>query len=301
MSTLRDIRQRLRSIENIKKITDTMERVAAARLRTAQQKAEQSRPYISKMKDILQKVAVADITHPLFEQREVKKIGVVVIAADRGLSGSYNSTIFAETDAFLKRYAPGEVELFLFGRKAIDYYGKKQWKIRYQLSQWADHTSFHEVSLFSNQLVQAFLAHELDEVWLIYTQYINVMTRRIMVEKFLNIGKSEFEKKYEPKKAVRRSVEDAPAPSRPKVNGDYIFEPSANEVLGQILPRYCMTRIETALFESYASELGARIVAMQTASRNSEEMIAELTLVKNKTRQRDITREMIEITSGSML
>lgn len=300
MSTLRDIRQRLRSIENIKKITDTMERVAAARLRHAQAKAEQSRPYISKMKDILEKVASTEISHPLFEQREAKKIGVVIIAADRGLSGSYNANVFATADDFLKKYNPEQVELFLFGRKAIDYYHRRQWKVHDRYPNWADHTSIHQVSIFSDQLVNAFLSHQLDEVWLIYTQYISVMRRHVSVEKFLNIGKDEFEHKYvKPPKGKKREREVAPPPKALTHSLNYIFEPSADEVLGQILPRYCMTRIQTALFESHASELAARIVAMQTASKNSEEMITDLTLVKNKTRQRDITREMIEITSGS--
>lgn len=282
MSTLKEIRQHLKSIENIKKITDTMERVAAARLRQAQANAEQSRPYIAKLKEILEKVAASDVTHPLFEKREVKRTGLIVISADRGLSGSYNSNIFVAADKFLKSYAPEQVDLILLGRKAIEYYSRKKWNIRYQVTHGIENRSVHDTTIFSNQLVNWFLEGELDEIWLIYTHYVSVMHRNIVLEKFLNIGRCQVTHK----ETARISV-------------SYIFEPDPIEILSAILPRYCMTRIQTALYEAYASELAARIVAMQTASKNSEEFINQLTLVKNKTRQRDITREMIEITAGA--
>lgn len=141
--------------------------------------------------------------------------------------------------------------------------------------------SLDEINDFSNHLVRWYLSGEFDEIWLIYTHYISVMNRRVHVEKFLNIGKLNTE------------------PDAAKSVSNYIFEPNPEEILSEILPRYCFTRIETALYEAYASELAARIVAMQTASQNSKEMITELTLFKNKTRQRDITKEMIEIITAS--
>lgn len=279
MSTLRDIRNRLRSAENIKKITDAMERVAAARLRRAQAKAEQSRSYTSSLKEVLENLAAAESSHPLFEQRQVKKIGLVVITADRGLSGSYNTNLLSAADKFLKNYRADQIELIVLGRKAIDYYRRKNWQVRYQLAEWGGKITFHDIKVFSNQLVNWFLAGEFDEIWLIYTHYINIMNNKILVEKFLNIGK--------------------PTTEKPTAYLDYIFEPSLEEILAELLPRYCVTRIQSALNEAYASELASRIMAMRAASKNSEEMIDTLTLMRNKMRQRDITREMIEISSGA--
>lgn len=277
MSSLIDIRRRLRSVENIQKITNAMERVAAARLRRAQAKAEQSRPYVSKMKGILEKLSTTEFSHPLLEQRQVKKTAVIVIAADRGLSGSYNSNVLQAADTFLKKYNKDNVELLLFGRKALEHYGHKNWKISHQMKEWGGKITFHEIEIFTNHVVDWFLTGKYDEIWLIYTHYISVMNRKIIIEKFLNIGKPEGSK-------IERL--------------NYIFEPDPGEIYEQLLPRYCITRLQTAFFEAYASELAARIVAMQTASKNSENMIKDLTLIRNKVRQEGITREIIEITAA---
>lgn len=285
MNSLRDIRQRLRSVENIKKITDTMERVAAARLRHAQIQAEQSRPYITKLRHILEKVAATDVSHPFFEQREVKKIAVVIVSSERGLSGSYNTNIFSAADSFLKNYSHDQVELILLGRKAADYYNNKHWPVRLQINQLVEKRVLDDIKELSDHLVHWYVTGDFDEIWLVYTHYITVMRRQVRVEKFLNIGKQLLHNPLDKEEE--------------KIALNYIFEPSPEEILNEILPRYCFTRIETAIYEAYASELGARIVAMQTASKNSKEMITELTLIKNKTRQRDITREMIEISTGA--
>lgn len=281
MSSLRDIRGHLRSIENIKKITDAMERVAAARLRRAQAKAEQSRPYVSRMKDILEKLSSSDITNPLFAKRDVKKTALIVVSADKGLSGSYNSNILSAADRFSKNYGKDKLDLLIFGRKANDHFRGKMWPVVYKRTDWAGKIAFHEVQIFTNDLIERFINENYDEVWLLYTRYINVMNREVKLEKFLNISRSE--KKHEENLS------------------NYIFEPDPSAIIHEILPRYCMTRIQTALNEAYASELAARIVAMQTASNNSEQLIEELTLKRNKIRQEGITKEIIEITSADKL
>lgn len=278
MSALKEIRRRLRSVESIKKITKAMERVAAARLRRAQRQAEQSRPYFSRMKKILESFDSSTITHPLFEKREAKTIGLVVVSADRGLSGSYNTNILSAADAFLREHSSKNVELILVGRKAIEHYKNKNWKIRFQFPNWTKEISFHEIHLFTTQLVDWFLSKELDEVWLVYTRYISIMERSVAVEKFLNIGQEKKEKK------------------NPTV---YTFEPNAQEVFALLIPRYCAVRIQTILHEARAAELAARVVAMQTASKNSQDLIDRLTLIRNKLRQREITRETIEIATGA--
>lgn len=280
MSSLRDIRRQIRSIGNIKKITDAMERVAASHLRRAQAKAEKSRPYVTKMKELVEKFALTDVSHPLLEQREVKKTGIVVLAGDKGLCGAYNSNVFSTVDKLLKKYTQDNVELILIGRKAQEHYRRRKWKIRHQMAAAEGKIHFKEIKEFSDHLVDWFLTGEFDEIWIVYTHYINAMSRQVYTEKFLNIEKSKIEKQQH-------------------VNLNYIIEPNPEELLAELLPRYCLTRIQTAFNEAAASELGARMMAMRMASKNSAEMIESLTLTRNKIRQASITREMIEITSGA--
>jgi F-type H+-transporting ATPase subunit gamma len=279
MSTLREIRRRLKSVENVKKITDAMERVAGARLRRAQISLENARPYAIKMHEMVQHLAAAtEFVHPLFEKRVIKKTGLIVISADKGLSGSYNSKILDSTEKFLKKHSKETVDLFLFGKKAIDYFQRRDWSIESKITNWAGKITLQEIEAFTNQLIDGYSLGKYDEVWLIYTDYVSISTRKIVVKKFLNFEKVDSEK-----------LNKVP---------DYIYEPSADEILSKLLPLYCSIGLQEALYESYASELGARIMAMQMASKNSEEVMESLTKVRNKMRQEGITREMIEIASG---
>lgn len=278
MATLREIRTRLRSVENIKQITKAMEMVAAARLKRAQAKAEQSRPYISKMTSILESLtASSGDKHFLMKQRQVKKTGVFVIAADRGLCGSYNTNILSAADKFLKNYPSEAVELILMGRKAIDHFHQRGWKVRHKILTEGEKQDIAQVKDFAHQLSDWFIRGELDEIWIIYTHFINTMSRKVMIEKFLNI--SEPEKK---KQAL-----------------NYIYEPSAEAVFNEIMPRFLVGKLHSAFDEAYASELAARIISMRTATKNAEEMIYSLTLTRNKVRQASITKEMLEIINGA--
>lgn len=282
MATLREIRNRLRSVENIRQITKAMEMVAASRLQKAQSKAEQSRPYNAKMQQMLDNLAAAvssDFRHPLFEKRSIKKVGLVIVAADRGLCGSYNANVFSAADKWLAHYPANQVELFLIGRKAIEHYKHQKWVIRDQRSPWGGKITFPEIKQLTYQLMDAFLSQALDEIWLVYTQYVNLLVRPVRVEKFLNI--------------------ERPQRTQSTVATDYIFEPNAAEIYAELLPRYCVTKIQTVLNEAYAAELAARIFAMKTATKNAEDMINSLTLVRNKVRQAGITKEMLEITAGA--
>lgn len=256
-----------------------MERVAAARLRRAQEQAENARPYAFKMKEMVEALAVAtESTHPLFEHREVNKRALIVVSADKGLSGPYNSNILSKADAFLKEYPSNTTELILFGKKALEHFQNKQWNINFKRQDWAGKIKLEEIQEFSKQLIENFLSKKYDEVWLLYTHYVSVATREVVLSKFLAIEK--------PKNGQTEE----------KLN--YIFEPAAEEIFPVLLPRYCAIRIREALYEAYASELAARIMAMQMASKNSEEMMGVLTRIRNKVRQEGITREMIEISSG---
>lgn len=281
MATLREIRRKLHSVHNIQKITQAMEMVAASRLRRAQAKAELSRPYFSKLQEMLhQLIAVArDFSHPLINKREVKKIGFIVIAGDRGLCGGYNQSVFSTTEKLLNNYDSDQVELILFGRKTIDYFTRRKLKIGMKIADWGGKIPYRQIEELTHSLIQKYVNGEFDELWLIYTHYISIAVRKVIVEKFLNIEIGASEHKEE------------------KNSSNYIFEPGVEGIFAEILPRYCIAKLQSALNESYASELAARIFSMRAATKNAEEMIEKLTLIRNKVRQSGITREILEITS----
>ncbi len=282
MSTLRDLRRRIKSIQGTQQITKAMEMVAAARLRKAQTKLESSRPYASKMQAMLDNLirSITSLVHPLMEKREVKKTGLVVITSDRGLCGSYNHNVIHQADKFLRNYEPGKVVLAIIGKKAYTYYSKKPWEIRQKYLNLGGNLNWTQVKRISNDLIELFLSGAVDEIYIIYTRFLSTVTYQVTVEKFLNIehqtetgGKETFE--------------------------DYIFEPDPEKIFAELLPNYCVTRIQMILAESFASEYGSRMISMGAATKNAEDMIKQLTLVLNKHRQASITKEMLEITTGA--
>lgn len=281
MATLREIRRKLHSVQNIQKITQAMEMVAASRLRKAQAKAEMSRPYFAQLEDILHQLIseARDFSHPLIDKRSVKKIGFVIVAGDRGLCGGYNHNVFSTTEKVLKKYQPSQVELFLIGRKAIDYFSGKNLKIRKKISDWGGKITFTRLQELTQSLIEYYLNGEFDEIWLIYTHYLSISARVVKIEKLLNIEFAQDGNKKE------------------NLSSNTIFEPSIPEIFAEILPRYCIAKIQSALNESYASELAARIFSMRAATKNADEMIEKLTLVRNKVRQSGITRELLEISA----
>lgn len=280
MATLRDIKRKLQSVKNIEKITQAMEMVAASHLRKAQAREQKSLPYYLKIKEILDNIVATadDLSHPLIVKREVKKTGFIVIAGDRGLCGGYNQAIFNATEKLLKKYPIEQVELFLVGRKAIEHFGWKEWKVLEEIPHWGGKITYSQIEEFTKKVIDYYLKGEVDEVWLIYTHFISVVTRKVAVEKFLNLD-------YLKTKELKPPV--------------YIMEPDINEIFAEVLTRYCSTKMQAALNEAYISELAARIFSMRSATENAEERIQELTLVRNKIRQMSITRELIEITTGA--
>lgn len=281
MATLRDIRRKLQSVGNIKKITEAMELVAASRLRKAQAKAESSRPYARTLKAILDALITASDTyrHPLVSTRPIKKTGLVIVAGDRGLCGAYNQNIFNTAEQFLQRYATEAVEIIPVGRKPLEYFRTKHWNLFSAIEEWGGKISYPQIEAFTRLLIEGYLNGKLDDIWIIYTHFINTNSRQVRVEKFLNI-------------------EAVPRPEKEHAS-IYLFEPTPAEIFSEILPRYCVTQIQSALHDAYASELAARIASMRAATTNAEEMIEKLTLIRNKVRQSSITRELIEITSGA--
>jgi F-type H+-transporting ATPase subunit gamma len=278
MATLKEIRERLHAVHNIRKITSAMEMVAGARLHRAQQKVAQAQPYISAMQRIVQNLATLDLTHPLFEKRTVKKSIVVVVAADRGLCGAYNAHVFSSAERFLEGL-PGAVELIAVGRKAVEHYKTRPWPIRHEILKWGGVITYSQVQSLVQELMQGFLSGSYDDVWLVATQYVNLIERRISCECLLPL--------------------EAPSSEAVVKRADYLFEPSADVLLAEMLPRYCTAKVQAILHEAYASELAARMLAMKLATKNADEMIDKLTLTRNKVRQAGITKEMLEIIGGA--
>jgi F-type H+-transporting ATPase subunit gamma len=280
MVALTHLRSRLRAVENIKKITTSMEMVASARLRKAQIHAKKAQDFIAKTHEILERLerSSPEVKHPLMEEREIKKMGVVIISSDRGLCGAYNNRIFSLAERFLADYPPDGIELILFGRKAIQYFRKKRWRIRSEKEGWSGKFTLAQIRECNEQWISDFLSGALDAIWFIYTEFHSLMVRNTSAKKFLPI-KAEEEN------------------SEPTLN--YIFEPDLETIYLAILSSFCMNKIESMLNQSYASELAARIFAMKAASNNAAEMEEALTLERNKVRQASITREILETISST--
>jgi F-type H+-transporting ATPase subunit gamma len=282
MATLRDLRRRIKSVQGTQQITKAMEMVAAARLRKAQAKVESSRPYASKMQSMLDNLtrASASLDHPLFEKREVKKVGIVVVTSDRGLCGSYNNNVISAAEKLRKCYDPDQVALIFVGKKGYVHYSKRVCEIALKYLNMGAMLDLTQVRRIADDLVNLFLSRQVDEVHLVYTRFLSAVSHKVVTEKFLNIESQV--------KAGERTDQV-----------DYIFEPNPEKIFADLLPSYCMTRVLLALAESFASEHATRMISMGAATKNAEEMIDDLTLVMNKLRQATIPKEMLEITTGA--
>jgi len=260
-------------------LTKAMELVSAAKLRKAQTKLVSSRPYADKMQTILKNLSTAStvLTHPLFEKREIKSKGLVIITSDRGLCGSYNVNIFRKAEEFLNQESKDKIKLILIGKKGFFFYRKKNWEIREKYLDLGGKLELSKVKEISSNLVDLFLSGELDEIYFLYTRFISTTSYQTTLEKFLNIEKPEDKKEG---------------------YLEYLFEPSPEKLFEDLLPRYCINRVQMTLSEAFTSEHGSRMIAMGAATINAEEMIDHLTLLRNKARQSAITKEMVEIASG---
>jgi F-type H+-transporting ATPase subunit gamma len=279
MESLKILRRRIRSVSSTMQLTRAMELVSAAKLRKAQTRLISSRPYASKMQTILENLSSAStvLAHPLFEKREVKQRCLVIISSDRGLCGSHNVNIFRQAEEFLSQEIKDKIKLILLGKKGFYHFRRRPWEIRSRYLDLGGKLELTRTKEITADLVNLFLSGEVDEIFLLYTKFLTVSSYRVALEKFLNIERPEEEKKG---------------------YIEYIFEPSAETLFDDLLPRYCLTRVQIALSEAFASEQGSRMIAMGAATQNAEEMIDQLTLLRNKARQASITKEMVEIASG---
>jgi len=282
MPTLRDIQRRIRSVQSTQKITRAMKLVAAAKLRRAQDRILAARPYAGKMKELLGNlVAGADgAIHPLLEQREGPRRQVVIVTADKGLAGAFNSNVLRRSLEFIRSSNTQEVTLVVVGRKARDFYRRRQWSIRRDMLGFWDRLAYGHAQELADYFMQQYLAGEVDEVHLIYNEFRSVAVQRPVREQLLPIPRAE----------------DGAGTG---ADVDYIYEPNPETILGDLLPRHVRMQVYRALMESLAGEYGARMTAMEAATKNAKEMIDVLTIQYNKARQEKITKELLDIVGGA--
>jgi len=287
MPTLRQVKKRIRSVINTRQITKAMEMVAAAKLRKAQMRIMQVRPYSEKLSTILSHLSEAasgGLVHPFFEKREVKKRTLVLMTSDRGFCGSFNSNLIRRANMWLSDKNEDEVELVLVGKKGRDFYKRRPWKIVDSIIDWSGNLDYGRARSLVDLLTRRFLDGETDEISVIYTQFLSMAKYRIVDIPYLPVENLEVAQNEETKQ---------------KSNMDYIFEPSPEAIFTDIMPKYALTKMITALADSFASEHGTRMMAMGSATKNAGEMIDALTLQCNKARQAAITKELLEIVSGA--
>lgn len=278
MAGVRDIRRRIRSVANTQQITKAMKMVAAAKLRRAQEKVITSRPYAGQIKDVLARLVQAqgNVSHPLLEKRPVRKIGYILMTSDRGLCGGFNANLIRMTRDLLGEQRDAQPALIAVGRKGSDYFGRRKANILSRFIGLGDSPDFNQAKKIAENIIGLYTSEEVDEVYLVYSKFISVLTQEPTLTKLLPIEPSEEES-----------------------NVEYIFEPSPKQMMDQILPGYLESQVFSALLESKASEMGAKMTAMDSATENAKELIDKLTLAMNRARQAAITKEITEIVGGA--
>jgi F-type H+-transporting ATPase subunit gamma len=290
MPSLLDIRRRVRAVKSTQQITKAMKMVAASKLRRAQERIQQARPYASQMLRVLNSLAsrVDPGSHPLLDERTVPKAGgralLFVITADRGLCGSFNTNVIKSSSTFIVENRDREVALGLVGRRGRDFFGRRGFEVRYEQVNLFAALKFDDAKAIAATAIESFASGNVDSVYLVYNQFKSVMQQHVVVERLLPIPRGAFSA-------------DAPAAAEPVV--DYLYEPQPEELFTKLIPSHVEVQIYRALLESAAAEHAARMTAMDAATRNSAEMIEQLTLYMNKVRQAAITREIIEVVSGA--
>ncbi len=284
MPTLRDIQRRIRSVQSTQKITRAMKLVAAAKLRRAQERILAARPYATKMAELLGHLVsgAESAGHPLLEQREGPRRQVVIVAADRGLAGAFNSNILRRAVDLIRESSSAAVTLVVVGRKARDFFRRRPHTIKRDMIGFWDRLAYSHACELADYFMQEYLDTEVDEVYLLYNEFRSVAVQRPVRVKLLPIPQAETGDGEGATEQV-----------------DYIYEPTADAILGDLLPRHVRMQVFRALMESLAGEYGARMTAMEAATKNAKEMIDVLTIQYNKARQEKITKELLDIVGGA--
>jgi F-type H+-transporting ATPase subunit gamma len=291
MPSLLDIRRRIRAVKSTQQITKAMKMVAASKLRRAQDRIQQARPFATAMQRVLQGVAsrVDALAHPLLDERQEPRAGgrvlLFVITADRGLCGSFNANVIKAAATFITERADRQVGLGLVGRRGRDYYAKRGFEVRYERVNLFGKLQFEDARDIARTAIEAFTSGEADSVYLTYNEFRSVLVQKVVVQPLLPI----------PRDAVGAGAETGEGGAAL----DYLYEPEPATLFTTLLPTHVEVQVYRALLESNAAFYAAQMTAMDAATRNSGEMIENLTLYMNKVRQAAITREIIEVVSGA--
>jgi F-type H+-transporting ATPase subunit gamma len=281
MASLKDIRRRIRATRNMQQIFKAMEMVAGAKLRRAQSRAQAATPYARKISEMLSHLASAasELEHPLFRRREARVTALLVITADRGFAGTYNTTVLRHAEQRLRAAPPGALQLVVVGRKGRDYFRRRNVPLLAAHTDLPGDASLEFARRLTTDLTDLFVSGRVDRVEVLYTHFVNALVRRLHTDVFLPVTGPEGA---------------AAGPDR-----GTIFEPDPERIFAELIPRYATARLYAAMADALAAEHSARMVAMGSARKNAGELVDSLTLIRNRLRQAAITKELSEIVAGA--
>jgi F-type H+-transporting ATPase subunit gamma len=289
MPSLIDLRRRIRSVKNIQQITRAMKMVAAARLRRSQERILSARPYAEALRAVVTNLAsrAGAGAHALLQTREVSKVLLVVVTGDKGLAGAFNTNVIRRARQEIASTA--ELDLMLIGRRGVDFFRRRSKRIRSTHTTVFANVTHEAAAAIAREIAGAFERHDYDAVYVVYNQFVSVITQKLTFERLLPLDAG-----------AAAPTGDAPtSPPPASAARDYIFEPSASEILDRVVPSYVATQIHRILLDSQAAFFAAQMTAMEAATKNAGELIDRYKLRYNRSRQAAITKELIEIVSGA--
>jgi|TARA_B100002049_G_scaffold26617_1_gene17598 F-type H+-transporting ATPase subunit gamma len=279
VASLKDIRDRIKSVKSIQKVTSAMKMVAAAKVRRAQEKMEQARPYTFALEEVIHHL-LPDIDRDmldLLEVRDIKRKAYVVVSADRGLAGAFNTNIIKIAEQEIDQFGKENVDLFCIGKKSRDYFKRRDYNIIESHIDFWNELDYDNAMMIGRSIIDHFISGKVDEIHVIYNYFLNLAHQEIKSEVLLPLVYDKQDKEIK----------------------DRLYEPSKEKLVSSLVPRHLNIQVWKYLVESYASEQAARMMAMENATTNAKDMIKSLTLEFNKARQAAITTEMLEIVSGA--
>ena len=279
MANLKDIRNRIKSVKSIQKVTKAMKMVAASKMRRAQERTEEARPYAKRLAEVINHL-LPDVDRnllPLLDIREIKRVGYVVVSSDRGLAGSFNTNVLKTAQAEIETIGKKNVDVFCIGKKARDHFKRRNYNIIESHIEFWNELKFGNALAIGTGIISHFTQKYVDEIHVVYNEFVNVASQHVVSERLLPLI---FE-----------------SDKKPII--DRLYEPNKDDLVKNLIPRHLNIQMWKYLLESYVSEQAARMLAMENATGNAEDMIKELTLKFNKARQAAITKEMLEIVSGA--
>jgi F-type H+-transporting ATPase subunit gamma len=288
MPSLQSLRRKIAAFKNTQKITKAMKMVAAAKLKRSQDRILAARPYAHKMRDVLSSLSqrVNRSAHPLLQKRQGRKVEILVVTSDRGLCGGFNGNIVRKSAEFLRQCeAQGcQVTLSIVGRKGRDYFRRRTWTIRQEWTGVFDKLSFEHAMDIGGDLTDHFVKGTFDELYIVYNEFKSAIQQRVIVEKLF---------------PVDAAAEFGAVHGDAATGGSYLYEPDETDLLNVLVPKHFQIQAYRVLLESAAAEHGARMAAMDGATRNAGQLIKKVTLYYNKTRQAAITKELMDIVGGA--